>query len=89
MKPTTPRAAGVLGVVLGVLLLLTPLSGGGAAMAAGPAAQAQDEQPVERPREAGKARDREEWRGCDYERSRTSARRYRDDGQRARAGGGA
>jgi hypothetical protein len=52
MKPTTPRAAGVLGVVLGILLLLTPLSGGGVVRADGLAVQPRDEPPVERPRSA-------------------------------------
>jgi hypothetical protein len=60
MKPTISRTAGVLGVVFGALLLLTPLSGGGVVMADGPAAQPRDAQPVERPRNAardGKASD--------------------------------
>jgi hypothetical protein len=50
MKTSTPRAAGVLGVVLGAFLLLT---------AAGPAVLAQGEQPVERPRSASKKTDTE------------------------------
>jgi hypothetical protein len=49
MKSINARAAGVLGVVFGVLLLLTSLSGGGAVMAAGQGAQPKDE-PIERPR---------------------------------------
>ena len=55
MKPTTPRAAGVLGVVLGVLLLLTSLAGGGAVRRPIRPCSPQDEQPVERPRSAGRA----------------------------------
>jgi hypothetical protein len=55
MKSTTPRAAGVLGVVLGAFLLLTPLTGVGAAMAADTTVLPQDDQPVERPRSAGRA----------------------------------
>ncbi len=91
MKPSTLRAAGVLGVAFGVLLLLTPVSGGGGVMAAG---LGQDEPPVERPRSAAKKADTAKADTAradtarDDEARREALLRVSSGGDRVRVGGG-
>jgi hypothetical protein len=69
------RTLGLLGVVMGVPLLVSSLSGGGEVRAEGPAVLVQDEQPVERPRSTA----REGTRDATGERRGNAASR---DGQR-------
>jgi hypothetical protein len=97
MKPSTPRAAGVLGVVLGAFLLLTPLTGVGAATAADTTVLPQEEPPIERPRSAAPAskageaanaaRERERAAEQNDEARREALLRVSSGGARVRIGG--
>jgi hypothetical protein len=76
MKSTTSRAAGVLGVVFGLLLLLAPFFGGGV-LAAASAGQTKDEPALERSKtDADDARREALWRHVS------------DEGARVHIGGG-
>jgi hypothetical protein len=96
MKPST-RAAGVLGVVLGAFLLLTPLSGVGAATA-DTTVLPQEDPPIERPRKAAPApkageaaeaaRERERAAEQADEARREALLRVSSGGDRVRIGGG-